>query len=86
MHMAAAVGTKTLTLFSCSEPTTHAPYSRQSYYYYVPTTCQFCFGTEALATCKDYKCIRAIDVAIITSIAKGILEESKEMVKYKFVI
>ena len=73
MHMAAAVGIRTLTLFSCSEPTTHAPYSRSSYYYYIPTACQFCFGTKKMKECKDYKCLNSIDVNGVVTIAENIL-------------
>ena len=83
MHMAAAVGTKTLTLFSCSEPTTHAPYSEQSYYYYVPTQCQFCFGSEKMKNCKEYKCLNAIDTSRTIEIAENILKNDLSKEKYK---
>ncbi len=82
MHMAAAVGTTTLTLFSCSEPTTHAPYSKHSYYYYVPTDCQFCFGTEKMRQCKEYKCLNGIETEKIIEIAGGILENSELVKQY----
>ena len=86
MHMAAAVGTKTLTLFSCSEPTTHAPYSKCSYYYYVPTDCQFCFGTEKMKQCKEYKCLDYIDTERIIEIADGILTGSEQVKQYQLEI
>lgn len=83
MHMAAAVGTKTLTLFSCSEPTTHAPYSKQSYYYYVPKSCQFCFGTKKMETCRKYRCLMNLDVKEIIRIASGILQGSENVEKFR---
>ena len=83
MHIAAAVGTATLTLFSCSEPTTHAPYSNQSYYYFAPLPCQFCYGTDQMKTCKNNRCLTDIDENLIIDIAIGILSGSKEVGKYK---
>lgn len=84
MHMAAAVGVRTLTLFSCSEPLTHVPFSKQSYFYYVPTSCQFCFGSETMKSCNDYKCLTTIKTDIIFEIADGILSGLKDTEKYKF--
>lgn len=84
MHMAAAVGTKTLTLFSCSEPTTHVPFSKDSYFYFSPTKCQYCFGTNRLLECSEYKCLTSIDTNIVCEIVEGILESSEKVEKYKF--
>lgn len=86
MHMAAAVGIKTLTLFSCSEPTRHAPYSKASYYYYVPMSCQFCFGTQEMRKCRNYKCLTNIETEKIIEIADGILKGRQDVEQYRLQI
>lgn len=83
MHMAAAVGTKTFTLFTCSEPTTHAPYSEKSYYYHISVPCQYCFGTEQMKGCQDYKCVNEITAEIIKEIAYNILRYPGKAEKYR---
>ena len=83
MCMAAAVGTTTLTLFSCSDPFINTPYSTHSYYYYVPTSCQFCFGTHCLDECRDYKCLNNITIEKVIEIAEGILANPMSVEKQR---
>lgn len=88
MHMAAAVGAATLTLFSCTNPYLHCPYSEHSYFYKKDLDCQFCAETIAIAEvglhCSDCKCIKEILPKDICSLAKDIIDGSADdMYKYK---
>lgn len=78
MHMAAAVGAKTLTLFSCTDPRLHCPYSVSGYYYRVPMPCQYCYEHGKVDQCTDYKCIKAIDAENIIQVAEKILAGDTE--------
>lgn len=57
MHIAAACGIKTLTLFSCSNPSLHRPYSETSYVYSLGLDCQYCYEKGTLCVHERYKCI-----------------------------
>ena len=82
MHMAAAAGAKTLALFSCTDPTRHAPFSKHSYYYYAPTDCQFCVSSK-MKGCTDYKCLYSIEVEVVIEIAESILKGLDSAEKYR---
>lgn len=85
MHMAAAVGATTLTLFSCTDPCLHSPYSSKSYFYYVHLPCQFCYDRGELNPCTGFKCIEEIEVEEVLKIMLEILDDKVEL-KYKFKI
>jgi len=85
MHMAAAVGSSTLTLFSCTNPILHCPYSQKSYYYSIHLACQYCYEEGLVAQCKDPKCINEIEVQPVADIALEILNQ-RDNETYKFVI
>ena len=78
MHMAAAVGAKTLTLFSCTDPRLHCPYSAHGYYYTVSMPCQYCYEHGKADECTDHKCIKEIQVEDIIQIAEKILAGDTE--------
>ena len=84
MHMSAAVGATTLTLFSCTNPMYHAPYSSCSYFYNVDLPCQFCYGKEA--QCTDYPCVHEIDPDDVIALAEKILSgtEPETIAQYRY--
>lgn len=75
MHIAAAMGVTTLTIFSCTDPKFHCPYSENSYFYCVKLNCQYCYGQEEMHNCKEYKCINNIQTKDIISLAEKILKQ-----------
>lgn len=84
MHIAAAVGTKTLTLFTCSPPMVSIPYSTQSYYYYVSVPCQFCVLTKTMEKCRNWRCVYGIRIDKVKEIVEGILKEPDKVEKYRW--
>lgn len=86
MHMAAAVGATTLTLFSCTDPLLHAPYSNQSFYYTVKTDCQYCYEKGIVRQCKNYECLNAIEVQDVIAVAESILLKTDKKEEYRFII
>lgn len=85
MHMAAAVGASTLTIFSCTNPRLHCPYSDKSYFYNITLPCQFCYEQGNVFECKDYKCIKDISVDTVSILMHEIIEGEADN-KYKFVM
>lgn len=85
MHIAAAVDTMTLTLFSCTSPYLHSPYSNKSYFYKIELPCQFCYENGKENECSDYKCINQIEFEKVKEIVDSILENKVDL-KYKYMI
>lgn len=77
-HVAAAVGTKTLSIFGPTNPETHGPLSRQSYFIQSGTPCQNCYGTSKYVTCKDRTCLNAITTDMVINKACDILKIKKK--------
>lgn len=73
-HVAAAVGTKTLSIFGPTDPKTHGPLSRQSYFIQSNTACRNCYGTSKYVSCKDRKCLNTITVNMVIDKVRDILE------------
>lgn len=61
-HIAAAVGTTTISIFGPTNPRTHGAYSPQSQYVVRRglCRCQYCYGTSKYIECTDRICLRAI--------------------------
>lgn len=57
MHIAAAVGCSTLTIFSCTDPQLHCPFSDKSFYITKRISCQYCYYTNGYKECHHYKCL-----------------------------
>lgn len=83
MHMAAAVGTTTITLFSCSDPRLHAPYSDNSYIITHKVECQYCYKSGGYNNCPQYRCIEGIEADEVINVMEGLLNGSVSK-KYKF--
>lgn len=76
MHMAAALDVPTITIFSCTDPDLHAPYSSKSYIASINVECQYCVhvGTE----CKDYKCLNGITTNMIIDLINKVIEGKED--------
>ncbi len=85
MHMAAAVGATTLTLFSCTDPGLHSSYSENSYFFHVNLSCQYCYEKGQVLQCSDYKCIKNIHVEDIYCLVTEILNNKADK-RYKYEI
>jgi ADP-heptose:LPS heptosyltransferase len=85
MHISAAVGATTLTLFSCTDPRLHSPYSDKSYFFNAELPCQFCYEEGRKDLCHDYKCLQQIDEQLIISLMEDILDDSADE-RYHFAL
>ena len=83
MHMAAAVGGTTLTLFSCTDPRLHCPYSDKSYFYNIELPCQYCYERGEVALCQKHRCINEIEVEKVKDLMVSILGNVVDN-KFKF--
>lgn len=64
-HIAAAVGTKTVSVFGPTNPNTHGPYSERAKSLFNRNVCnlQFCYGTKYYVNCPyNRKCLSAISL------------------------
>lgn len=73
MHMAAAVGATTLTLFTCSDPKLHCPYSSRSYFISTKKECRYCWDRNGTVDCNDYKCVNEIGFEEVNKLVEDIL-------------
>ena len=62
MHCAGAIGTTSLTLFGCTSYKNYLPLSPKAYYIQSDEKCSPCFGTDRLAHCSDFHCMKKISV------------------------
>lgn len=84
MHIAAAVNTPTVALFSCSDPRLHAPYSDKSYILTAGVECQYCYETSGYVDCLEYKCLKGITVEKVIEVMQGVLEDSPFVEQFRF--
>lgn len=84
MHIAAAVDTPTVTIFSCSDPKYHAPYSDNSYIITTKLDCQYCYAKGGYRNCKEYKCINQISVEQVISLLQKVLDGTADDT-YRFI-
>ncbi len=62
MHIAAALGKKTLSLFGCTSPKDYLPFGSQSHYIFKNYDCSPCIGKEASIYCENRKCMENISM------------------------
>lgn len=74
MHIAAALNETTVSIFSCSDPNLHAPFSDKSYFLTANIPCQYCYGTERLLACRDYECLKGVSIAEVIDLVSGVLD------------
>lgn len=62
MHIADALGVKTVSIFGPTNPKTHGAYSDQASFVEVDLPCKYCYGTKNYVECKDRECLKCINV------------------------
>lgn len=62
MHCAGILGTTSLTLFGCTSYKNYLSLSPKAYYIQADEKCSPCFGTDRLAHCSDFHCMKKISV------------------------
>ena len=66
-HIAAAVGTRTLSVFGPTNPKTHGAYSDQASFIECPCECKYCYGTDMYLLCQERKCLQSITSDMVLS-------------------
>lgn len=63
-HIAAAVGTKTISIFGPTNPKTHGAYSTNSVFVEARGVCnqQYCYGTPLYVNCKHRICLERVTI------------------------
>ena len=64
-HIAAASGSKTLSIFGPTNPITHGAYADNAEFVEADVECKYCYGTKMYVECKDRKCLKNISVDIV---------------------
>lgn len=62
IHIASALGKKTLSIFGPTDPRKVGAYSEKAEYITTNIECQYCYGTDKLFECNDRKCLKNIKV------------------------
>lgn len=62
IHIAAALGKKTLSIFGPTDPRKVGAYSEKAKYITANIECQYCYGTGRLFECNDRRCLKKINV------------------------
>lgn len=65
LHIADALGKKTLTIFGPTNPNLVGPYSENSNNVSLNIQCQYCYGKDILYECRDRICLSGITVDYI---------------------
>ena len=73
MHIAAALNVPTVTIFSCSDPALHAPYSNASYVVTCKVDCQYCYEYGGYNSCTEYRCLNGITPDMVIQYANDAL-------------
>lgn len=66
-HIAAAVGTRTLSIFGPTDPKVFGPYSNQASFIEFVCDCKYCYGTDMYLLCKERKCLQSITSDMVLS-------------------
>lgn len=62
MHIADALGVKTISIFGPTNPKTHGAYSKRARFVEFETECKYCYGSNMYINCKERKCLKNISV------------------------
>lgn len=76
MHIADALGIKTLSIFGPTNPKVVGAYSKNADYIEHNCECKYCYGTSRYITCTDRKCLNEIKV-------QEVLDEIKRILKWE---
>lgn len=77
IHIADALGKKTLTLFGPTNPKIIGAYSQKAKYITLNLDCQYCYGKVEMINCRNRKCLKNIKVNLVYKKINEILEEEK---------
>lgn len=74
-HIAAAVGTATVSIFGPTNPQTHGAYSKRSYFVTATEKCklQYCYGSKWYIQCTNRICLNKITVENVLDQVKKVL-------------
>ena len=64
-HIAAAVGTKTLSIFGPTSPQMCGAYADNVEFVEADVECKYCYGTKMYVKCNDRKCLKDVDVNLV---------------------
>lgn len=64
-HIAAAVGTKTLSIFGPTSPQMCGAYANNAEFVEVNVDCKYCYGTKMYINCNDRKCLKEVDIKLV---------------------
>lgn len=56
IHIASALGKRTLTIFGPTDPKRIGAYSKKAKYITLNLNCQYCYGSQIMFECKNRKC------------------------------
>jgi ADP-heptose:LPS heptosyltransferase len=76
IHLADAIGIRTLVYYGATGPTMFGPSSEITTAVTANLDCQYCYGTDILFTCSDRKCLKYITAERIYDNARRILDGS----------
>lgn len=66
-HVAAAVGTPTISILGPTNPQTHGAYAKNAQFVECDCNCKYCYGTEKYITCNNRKCLNQITTQDVLS-------------------
>ena len=64
-HIAAAVGTKTISIFGPTNPKMSGAYADNAEFIEADVDCKYCYGTKRYVNCDDRKCLKNITVNFV---------------------
>ncbi len=65
MHIADALGVRTLSIFGPTNPKTHGAYSEKAKFVEAAEPCKYCYGSSMYVECLDRKCLNKITPEIV---------------------
>lgn len=73
-HVAAAVGTSTISIFGSTNPQTHGAYAKNAQFVECECNCKYCYGTNSYIKCKERICLQQIKVQTVVNYINNVLE------------
>ena len=72
MHIADALGVKTVSIFGPTNPKTHGAYSTRASFIECDCDCKYCYGSLSYTECKNRKCLKNITPASVFRKIEGL--------------
>ena len=76
-HVAAAVGTRTVSIFGPTNPAVQGPYAEHSVYV-ESRKCPYCYGTKNYVDCQERKCLDAVSVDMVAEAVRKVIQREAE--------